>query len=303
MEKLRAVIEVGANSVKFLAARKESGRVEILEDVVRVARLAEGMKDTGLISPGAMERNAALVAEFAARAREMGAEAVAVGAMGLRAALNAPQFIEKVRELTGLNLRVISGEEEARLSYRAAMSSLPGCGGRGAVFDTGGGSTEVIWGEGERLLRAVSLPVGAASVTEEFFSDDPVPASALEAAAGKLKMVLGRGGVTAAGGPVAGVGGAATTLASVKLGLKEYDAGAAGGTTLNLGELGEMAKLFASRTLEERKKIPGLAPDRAGIILAGTAIVTAVLKALEADAFTVSAKGLRHGLMEELLDG
>lgn len=303
MGEVRAVIEIGANSVKFYAASKrEDGAVEILADEVRVARLGEGLAGTGKIGPAAMERNLALAAAFAARARELGTVPSVVGAMGLRAAANAPDFIARIKELTGLDLRVISGEEEARLSFIAAISCLAEPGEEVAVFDTGGGSTEVVRGKGSEILFSVSLPVGAAPVTEEFFAADPVPAGAVLAAIEKIGRILAEGGVAGPNGRVVGVGGAATTLASVRRSLDKYDPGAVRGMNISLAELGEMADLFASLTLAERKRIPGLAPDRAEIILAGTCIVISVLKALGSESFTVSDRGLRHGLVREMLD-
>ncbi len=130
MDTVKAVIDVGTNSIKFHAAKKKAdGSLETVLDKNDIARLGEGLRETGLIAPEALERNALSVAAFAEKAKELGAVPEIVGTMALRTAKNAADFASRVKELTGLDVRIIPGEEEARLSYLAVLSGLPLAGG------------------------------------------------------------------------------------------------------------------------------------------------------------------------------
>ncbi|MDD3515664.1 Exopolyphosphatase 2 [bioreactor metagenome] len=301
MDTVKAVIDVGTNSIKFHAARKKAdGSLETVLDQNDIARLGEGLRETGLIAPEALERNALSVAAFAEKARELGAVPEIVGTMALRTAKNADAFVKRVKELTGLDLRVIPGEEEARLSYLAVLSGLPLDGGDLVTFDTGGGSTEFVYGRGAEMLRKFSVPLGAVRITEEFFADDPVRPGSVDAAMDEIRKSLTGGGVLGSPEVIVGMGGTVTSLASVKFKMETYDPDVVQGSVLTLTELKEMAAMFASMTLEERKGVTGLQPKRADVILAGTCIVCAILDLLGASSFTVSDRGLRHGLAYEL---
>lgn len=301
MDTVKAVIDVGTNSIKFHAARKKAdGSLETVLDKNDIARLGEGLRETGLIAPEALERNALSVAAFAEKARELGAVPEIVGTMALRTAKNAAAFASRVKELTGLDLRVIPGEEEARLSYLAVLSGLPLSGGELVTFDTGGGSTEFVYGRGAEMLRKFSVPLGAVRITEEFFADDPVRPGSVDAAMEEIRKSLTGGGVSGSPEVIVGMGGTVTSLASVKFRMETYDPDVVQGSVLTLAELKDTAAMFASMTLEERKGVTGLQPKRADVILAGTCIVCAILDLLGASSFTVSDRGLRHGLAYEL---
>ncbi|HPF84871.1 MAG TPA: Ppx/GppA phosphatase family protein [Aminivibrio sp.] len=301
MDTVKAVIDVGTNSIKFHAAKKKAdGSLETVLDQNDIARLGEGLRETGLIAPEALERNALSVAAFAEKAKELGAVPEIVGTMALRTARNADAFVKRVKELTGLDLKVIPGEEEARLSYLAVLSGLPLDGGDLVTFDTGGGSTEFVYGRGAEMLRKFSVPLGAVRITEEFFADDPVRKGSVDAAMEEIRKSLTGGGVLGSPEVIVGMGGTVTSLASVKFKMETYDPDVVQGSVLTLAELKEMAAMFASMTLEERKGVTGLQPKRADVILAGTCIVCAILELLGASSFTVSDRGLRHGLAYEL---
>ena len=301
MDTVKAVIDVGTNSIKFHAARKKAdGSLETVLDKNDIARLGEGLRETGLISPEALERNALSVAAFAEKAKELGAVPEIVGTMALRTAKNAADFASRVKELTGLDVRIIPGEEEARLSYLAVLSGLPLAGGELVTFDTGGGSTEFVYGRGTEMVRKFSVPLGAVRITEEFFADDPVRPGSVDAAVKEIRSSLTGGGVLGSPEVIVGMGGTVTSLASVKFKMETYDPDVVQGSVLTLAELKDMAAMFASMTLEERKGVTGLQPKRADVILAGTCIVCVILELLGAPSFTVSDRGLRHGLAYEL---
>ena len=198
MARRKAIIDVGTNSIKFcLAEETGNGSYSVLKDANDIARLGEGLKETGLIGPEPLERNAQSVANFAAEAKAAGAdEVVAVGTMALRTAKNAAAFITRVKELCGVELKVLSGEEEAQNSYVAVMSGIPGAVDADLVtMDTGGGSTEFVFGTAGKIVRKFSLNVGAVRFTEKYLSQMPVaPEKLAEAqAATNKKYVYMRG--------------------------------------------------------------------------------------------------------------
>jgi exopolyphosphatase/guanosine-5'-triphosphate,3'-diphosphate pyrophosphatase len=283
--------------------------VRVLKDIQTVTRLGEGFRfgETDCsIAPGPMERSAAAVAAFAEEARRSGAsEIAAVGTMALRRAKNAAAFVERVKREAGIGLKIISGDEEARLCCVAVVSGLEVGKGDFVVFDTGGGSTEFIYGGGGAATRKIaSIPVGAVSLMEHFFRDDPVAAGSVPEAEAFVKESFSEGGIAGGAGLLIGVGGAVTTLASVRrMRSGGADAGRIHGSVLEYAEVTAQIADYAAKTLAERKTVAGLLPERADVVLAGACIVKVVMETLGTPVLTVSARGLRHGLMDELMRG
>jgi len=247
-----------------------------------------------------MERTAASIAEMADEARRQGAEAIAaVGTAGLRIASNSQEFIQLVRERCGVEIEVISGDDEARLAYRAATAALGPSHGSRAVFDTGGGSSQFTFGEGDRIDEQFSVDVGAARFTERFGLDEAVSKEALSAALTAIATDLQRLDGRPAPDALLGMGGAVTNLAAVKHALTAYDRDVVQGTVLDRDEVDRQLELYRTTGGEERARIAGLQPNRAGVILAGACIVRTVLEKLGRDSLTVSDHGLRHGLLIE----
>ena len=303
MTQRKAIVDVGTNSIKFcLAEGTGAGGYKVVKDVNDIVRLGEGLKDTGRIGAEALERNARSVANFVGEAKAAGAdEIVAVGTMALRVAENDADFIARVKELCGVELRVLSGEEEAQLSYVAVMSGIKGAAETDLMtMDTGGGSTEFVFGKAGKLVRKFSLNVGAVRFTEQYLAAMPVAADKLAEAQAAIAKELGDGGVA---GPVAflvGMGGTVTSMASVKHRMARYDPDAIQGSTLSLNDVNAQIADYAAKTLEQRREIVGLQPKRADVILAGACIVKAVLELTGAKEMTVSDRSLRHGLLFQL---
>ena len=296
-----AVVDVGTNSVKFhLGERATDGTWRTIVDRADVTRLGEGLDRTGGLGPEPMERTAGAIAAMADEASRNGAEAIAaVGTAGLRIATNAQSFLDAVRERCGVEVEVISGEDEARLAYLAALSGL-GLGGTHArlvVFDTGGGSSQFTFGRGSDVEEQFSVNVGAARFTERFGLGGAVTEETLQAAQDAIAADLARLGGRQPPDRLVGMGGANTNLAAVKHGLRTYDADVVQGTQLELAEVDRQIDLYRTRSAAERREIVGLQPQRAEVILAGACIVRTVMDKLGADALTVSDRGLRHGLL------
>lgn len=296
-----AAIDVGTNSVKFhIGERSADGSWRAVVDRAEITRLGEGLAETGVLNPSPMERTINAIAGMVDEAgRERVDEIVAVGTAGLRIARNRADFVAAVKDRCGLDLEVISGDEEARLSYLAATSALDLGKGSLVVFETGGGSSQFTFGEGKRVDERFSLDVGAVGLTERFGLADVVSEKTLAGVFDELATELERldGRRTPAG--LVAMGGAATNLAAVKHELATYDPDVVQGTLLGLAEIDRQIALYAGRTADERRGIVGLQPKRAEVILAGACIVRTVIAKLGRQSATVSDRGLRHGLLLE----
>ncbi len=297
-----AVIDVGTNSVKLLLAERPSrdGSWRELVDRSEVTRLGEGLARSGRLQPQATARTIDAIEGMAIDAWRQGAERIAaVGTAGLRVAGNTADFLEALAARCGIRLEVISGEEEARLSFLAAASAGERVAGPLVVFETGGGSTQFTFGRDERVLEQFSVQVGAVRLTERFGLDGVVEADSLaevhHAVARELGSLDGRPTPAA----LLALGGAVTNLAAVAHRLAPYDAAVVRGSMLDLEEIDRQIELYRTRTAEQRREIVGLQPGRAEIILAGACIVRAVVVGLGRETLTVSDRGLRHRLLVE----
>jgi exopolyphosphatase/guanosine-5'-triphosphate,3'-diphosphate pyrophosphatase len=298
-----AVVDVGTNSVKFhIGERRVDGGWQTLVDRAVVTRLGDGLRETGRLGPEPMARTVEAIAAMAEEAKRHRVGAIAaVGTAGLRIADNAEEFVGAVERRCGVVIEVISGEDEARLAYRAATTGLP-VRGSSVVFDTGGGSSQFSFGERDRVDERFSVEVGAVRFTEQFGLDGVVSDEALSetlaAIAGDLERLDGREPPET----LIAMGGAVTNLASVRHGLAEYDPDVVQGTVLDRAEIDRQIELFRSRSAAERRTITGLQPARAEVILAGACIVRTVLDKLGSDSLTVSDRGLRYGVLAERFD-
>jgi exopolyphosphatase / guanosine-5'-triphosphate,3'-diphosphate pyrophosphatase len=296
-----AVVDVGTNSVKFVIAEPAAdGSWRSVVDRSEVTRLGEGLDDSGELQPTPVERTVEAIAGMVEEARAAGvAELAAVGTAGLRIASNSAAFVAAVRERTGVEVEVISGEEESRLAYLAVTSALALDDGTLVVFDTGGGSSQFTFGRAGEVDERFSVNAGAVRFTERFGLDRVVDegtlASAREAMATDLERLDGRKPPDL----VVGMGGAVTNLTAVKHELATYDPKVIQGAVLEAAEVDRQIELYRTRTADERRRIVGLQPKRAEVILAGACIVRTVLAKLGRDSLTVSDRGLRHGVLAE----
>jgi len=293
-----AVMDVGSNSLKLYVGRVVHGRVTDVDDRSTVNRLAEGLAASGELDEAAMDRTIDAIKELRDHALGLDAEKiVVVGTQALRQAENAREFTTMVRNRCKLGVKVLPGEEEARLAYLAAASSLDLGDGPVAVFDAGGASTEVVVGEAGRVREAVSLPVGARVLTDRHCAEDPVPDEAFAAMTDALAAIVAdappcRGGLV-------GIGSTAVSLATVHHGVVDGDVDRVHGRSLSRDVVETAVTRLRGMTLNEKRRIPGLNPARADVMLAGAAIVAAIMARLSADGMTVCARGLRHGVFQD----
>ena len=294
-----AAIDVGTNSVKFhIGERREDGTWRTVADRAEITRLGEGLGKSGEINREAMARTVSTIAAMVDEARRNAVAGIAaVGTMGMRTARNSEQFIDAVRQRCGVRIEVIPGEEEGRLAYLAVKSGLRLEEGSLAVFDTGGGSTQFTFGRGTVVEERFSLNVGAVRYTERYGLAEAVSPGQLRAALDAISADLARLGTRHSPDVLVGMGGAVTNIAAVKHALANYDPDIVQGTVIERTEIERQIELYCSRSQEDRRKIVGLQPKRADVILAGACIVKTVMDKLSKDALSVSDRGLRHGLL------
>jgi exopolyphosphatase/guanosine-5'-triphosphate,3'-diphosphate pyrophosphatase len=298
---IAAQIDIGTNSIKLVVGerQKTGGYTALLREDVLITRLGEGLSSTGRISPEAAQRTLEGIEGFVAQARGMGAESIrAVATAALRLAANGGEFTASVKARTGVPVEVISGDEEARLTRSAVLldPALGAADGELVTVDTGGGSTELT-GPGWRT----SLELGAVSLHERFVRHDPPLPEEVESAATHAERILrGRASVTGQARVVA-MGGTAVNLARMARGVPCEDYLRVHGLALSAREIGAMIDSLAAMTISQRRGMVGLDPERADVILTGAIILASVLRALGAEELVVSVRGLRHGLLYEML--
>jgi exopolyphosphatase / guanosine-5'-triphosphate,3'-diphosphate pyrophosphatase len=296
-----AVIDVGTNSVKFHVGEQGPDRAwRTTVDRATVTRLGEGLQDTGQLGQAPIQRTVEAVRQMADEARAHDVTAIAaVGTAGLRIAANSMDFIEAVRTSADLTVEVISGDDEARLAYLGATAGVGRPRGTRVVFDTGGGSSQLTFGTGDRVDERFSVNVGAVRYTDRYGLDGAVTEDVLEEALAAIAADLARLDGRPTPDDLIGMGGAVTNLTAVMHGLEPYDADVVQGSVLDRAEIDRQIELYRTRDAVDRRAIVGLQPQRADIILAGACIVRTMLGKLGSDSCTVSDRGLRHGVLIE----
>ncbi|THV32196.1 Ppx/GppA phosphatase family protein [Glycomyces paridis] len=297
-----AGIDCGTNSIRLLIADlDEAGR---LHDVVRrmeVVRLGEGVDRTGRLSEAALERTRAALADYTAQIREHGAEAVRmVATSASRDAANAADFTAMVASVLGREPEVITGDEEARLSFTGAVATLPAHEGQRLLLDIGGGSTEFVRGDGAEVLAAISVDVGCVRMTERHLHSDPPLESELDAAVADVTAVADKALAVADADRQAtelvAVAGTATTIAAIALGLKAYDAEAIDGTRLTYAQVAAVAADLAAAGHAERLAIPVMHPGRADVIVGGAVVLRTIMERSGIDEVLISEHDILDGI-------
>jgi exopolyphosphatase/guanosine-5'-triphosphate,3'-diphosphate pyrophosphatase len=293
-----AVVDIGTNSTRLLVADVVAGRVSVVERHSRVTRLGRGVDLSGQLSDEAIEAACEAIDDYVAIYQGAGAGTVAaIATSAVRDASNGAAFIAELRERFALSARVLDGEEEARLTYLGATSERPPSAPT-LVIDIGGGSTELIVGSGEEIEFHASLQAGVVRHTERHIASDPPTAAELEALADDARGPIEAAAQELGGsGPVAGiaVAGTPTSLAAIELGLDPYDSERVHGHTLTLAGIQRLLSRLASAPLAERRRIPGLHPDRAPTIVAGVVILVETMRAFGLERIEVSEHDILYG--------
>ncbi len=306
-----AGIDIGTNTIRLLVLEAAGETFRELYSGRKITRLGQDVDQTGRFSPDAEERSLRALSDFSASIHRYAADHIAVvGTSAFRIASNAPKFIEEVKKRTGLVIRVISGEEEARFTLIGVMQVMKNTNlWRGSlntpavVIDIGGGSTEVIMTRSNHGLLIKSLPLGAVYLTERFIRHDPPLPDEVEHLRTWVQMLL-RQKCSEMLDPhselFVGTAGTITTLAAIDQKLAEYDPDKINGYIMSKETVRMITNRLCSSTLAERRNIPGLEQGREDIIPAGSLIVQEIMDFFGAQSMMVSDWGLREGIIFDL---
>jgi exopolyphosphatase / guanosine-5'-triphosphate,3'-diphosphate pyrophosphatase len=273
-----AAIDLGTNTTRLLVARVDDGRLDALHRETRITRLGEGVDARSRLLPVPIARVRNALSDYRRIAESLGAErTLLVATSAVRDAENGEAFLGEIEWSYGFRTCLLSGDEEAELTRRGIGPTEPGT----LIVDIGGGSTELVL-DADRT----SLPMGSVRFTERHGED----VAALEAATRELLPALEPEPTAAIG-----VAGTITTLAALDLGLPEYDRKRVHGHLLTRDGTGRQLARLAALPLEERRHVPALEPERAPVIVAGAAILLAILDTYGLDGIVASERGLLHG--------
>ena len=293
-----AVVDIGTNSTRLLVADVEEGEVHEVERRTTVTNLGRGVGHTDTLCSEAIDSVCDVVADYKARYQELDVERVlAIATSAVRDAHNGEAFIAELRERFELDARLLTGEEEAHLTYLGATAQRSGE-ETTLVFDIGGGSTELIVGQGKEVDFHTSLQAGTIRHSERYLTADPPHPHELEELADDVRSLIAEAirdrpdgeGVTAIA-----VAGTPTSLAAIDQELEPYDPQRVHGHRLGMRPIQLMLSRLASQPLAERLRIPGLHPGRAPTIVAGAVILVQVMRAFNLSEIEVSERDILHG--------
>jgi exopolyphosphatase/guanosine-5'-triphosphate,3'-diphosphate pyrophosphatase len=298
-----ATIDVGTNTVLLLVADVGAdGTLEPKIEREAITRLGQGVDRSRELDAAAVERTLACLEGLAREVSAARCDRVAiVGTSALRDARGGDEFRTRARAILGADVRVLSGDEEAEATFLGATSDQRSPGSR-VVFDVGGGSTEIVVGDGatERITFATSLDIGSVRLTERFIRNDPPTRGEIDALTAVVDGALrALPRATTALAPI-GVAGTMTTFASVVLGLPSYDVDRIHRAVLTTAALESSLEAMARMPTAQRRSLAGMVAARADVIVAGGVIAIAVLRALGAGEVVVSDRGVRWGLARRL---
>jgi len=303
-----AFIDIGTNAILCLIVEiGDGGQFSVLEDLAEIPRLGEGVDQTKRIGAAGEQRSTEVLEGYLSQCRSLGVEEIfAVGTSALRDARNSGEVLARLGARLGFEIRVISGEEEAAYSFLSVQRGLSLAGQELLVIDVGGGSTEFIRGDDSGMTEALSVDLGAVRLTERLLRSDPVKPEEYEGMVALIDRELAplRECWRESGSSLTlvGIAGTFTTLAAVEKKLTRYSHSEVHGSRLTLAEVRRQARLFREQTIDERKKVPGLEPKRADVILAGACLIERIMTFFHTQDVIVSDQGVRYGLLYEQLD-
>lgn len=298
-----AAIDVGSNSVRLMAAQVRGRAIDVLERQRRTTRLLSGIEG-GLLTDDAIETTARAIADFACVARALRCQTIrAFGTSAMRDARNTDQLSDRCEALCGLRVELVSGEEEARLSYAGAVCADDARAGTVGVADIGGGSTELLCGRDGVVLTSISMRIGAVRLMGALdaapWRERASAARALEAAESVVLPHAARIREAAAERWI-GVGGTITALAAMTKQVPRYEPGAIEGFSLTRERVATWLDALFAMSPAERRAIPGLSANRADIIPAGCAILLAVMRLADIPALCASDHDNLEGFIRKI---
>ncbi|MCP3991178.1 MAG: Ppx/GppA family phosphatase [Actinomycetia bacterium] len=303
---LHAAIDIGTNSIHLVVARATpGGGFDVVTTEKEMVRLGSGGGDMKRLQPDAIERGVVSIARMAEVAASLGADVTAVATSAVREAENRDEFVERVRRDHGIEVEVISGFEEARLIHRGVIHAVPVSDQRALIVDIGGGSTELIIGEGSELIEARSLRLGAIRLTQRFFGQagdtNRVPSGrAIQRCRTFLRDLL-EGPARELGGhqPQLAIGSSGTisAVATMIAAARGGDRRQTNGFSFQASELALAVDEVTTFSTADRHKIPGLDSRRADIVIGGILLLDEIFAAFGLESMTISDYALREGVL------
>jgi exopolyphosphatase/guanosine-5'-triphosphate,3'-diphosphate pyrophosphatase len=306
-------IDVGTNNCRLLVARPTNTGFRVVDAFSRIVRLGQGVRKSRRLNEDAMRRTLAALRICAAKLERRGVDRVrAVATEACRRAVNFEVFRLKVAADTGIALELISSAEEARLAMTGCAPLLDAGRGHALVFDIGGGSTELMWidtgGATPALIDTTSLPFGVVTMAE-LHGGDRVPVATYEAMVAEVAAALAafearhaiRAGIAEGRVQMLGSSGTVTTLAGVLLALPRYDRAAVDGTFLDFADVRRISRDLLAMDYADRAAQPCIGPDRADLVVAGCAVLEAIITTWPVGRLRIADRGVREGILLELM--
>lgn len=300
-----AGIDLGTNTVRLLVARfGTQSPFEELYSEQRITRLGQDLRHTGCLVPEAMARTVNAIRAFKTMADRFQVDRMAVVATSaVRDAKNREDFIDQVRREAGYEVHVIDGDREARLSYQGIRMALDGQSDNLMIVDIGGGSTEYVSVKNGEIAGAVSINMGVVHFTDGYLRSDPPGKAEIDNVRTEVRRLLKKDADSLSGGSsvrFVGTAGTVTTLAAIHQGLTEYDPAKINNYTISRSEIGRIFESLCQMPVKERCGLPGLAPGREDLIIAGSIILMESMDYFGFSDLVVSDYGLREGLVLDL---
>ena len=311
-----AAVDLGTNNCRLLVARQVRGGFRVIDAFSRIVRLGEGLNANGRLSEAAINRAIDALKICATKMhRRRVTHARSVATEACRRAANCDVFLDQVQRETGLDVEIISSNEEAHLAVEGCVPLLLPAYSYALIFDIGGGSTELIWldtglYDRPRILGTASLPCGVIGVSEHYGGREASPeiyAAMVEEVTHMLRPFEAEHGIrdliAAREVQLLGTSGTVTTLAGIYMELPRYDRSAVDGSYLTFEEAEVVSDRVVAMTYEERVAHPCIGTDRADLVVAGTAIFAAICQMWPVGQLRVADRGLREGILLGLMDG
>jgi exopolyphosphatase/guanosine-5'-triphosphate,3'-diphosphate pyrophosphatase len=293
-----AAIDLGTNSTRLLVADVDNGRIHELERETRVTRLGEGVDERRRLLPLPVARTRNVLSDYRQGLEAQGAErTLAVATSAVRDAENGEAFLGEIEWSYGFATRLLTGDEEAVMTFRGVTAERTLAAGT-VIVDIGGGSTELVFGGPDGVGWHQSLDIGSVRLTERHLHSDPPTSAELEACAEAVRALLAKRAPDDArreASAVVGVAGTITSLAALDLKLDEYDPDRVHGHVLGADGLQRQLDRLAAVPIAERRRLRPLDPERAPVIVAGAVIAREVLSFFGLDALEISERDILDG--------
>lgn len=292
-------VDIGTNTVRLLVAETGEGQIVEVARAVEIVGLGRGVDATGRFDPERVEAALAVLRDYGVRIRELGVEQLrAVATSATRDAEDGPSFLEQASHALDHPVDVITGIEEAALSFRGATADVTGT---SLVIDPGGGSTEFVLGESEPRY-SVTIDIGSVRLTERLIPERPASPGRVAGVAAEVAEMFGLVRLPEPPDRAIGVAGTFTSLAAISLGLDSYDRDRVHGSPLTLADLDALVAHLSGLTVEETAAIPSLDPRRAPVLLGGAIVAREALRVSGRAEATVSEHDLLDGIVLTLAD-